>query len=45
MKHRSTATTKTREVSRLERELAQLRDEKLGPQDEVLALLERPKGR
>ncbi len=45
MKHRSTATTKTREVSRLERELAQLREEKHGPQDEVLALLERPKGR
>jgi lipopolysaccharide assembly protein A len=45
MKHRTTATTKTREVSRLERELAQLREEKHGPQDEVLALLERPKGR
>ncbi len=45
MKHRSTASSKTREVSRLERELAQLREEKLGPQDEVLALLERPKGR
>jgi lipopolysaccharide assembly protein A len=45
MKHRSTASTKTREVSRLERELAQLREEKLGPQDDVLALLERPKGR
>jgi lipopolysaccharide assembly protein A len=44
-KHRSTAATKTREVSRLERELAQLRDEKHGPQDDVLALLERPKGR
>lgn len=44
-KHRSTASSKTREVSRLERELAQLREEKLGPQDEVLALLDRPKGR
>lgn len=45
MKHRTTATTKTREVSRLERELAQLRDEKHGPQDDVLALLDRPKAR
>ena len=44
-KHRSTASSKTREVSRLERELAQLREDKLGPQDEVLALLDRPKGR
>jgi lipopolysaccharide assembly protein A len=45
MKHRSIASTKTREVSRLERELAMLREEKEGPQDEVLALLERPKAR
>ena len=44
-KHRSTATTKTREVTRLERELAVLRDEKQGPQDDIIALLERPKGR
>lgn len=45
MKHRTTATTKTREVSRLERELAALREEKQGPQDDVLALLERPRTR
>jgi lipopolysaccharide assembly protein A len=44
-KHRTTASTKTREVSRLERELAVLRDEKQGPQDDVLALLERPRPR
>lgn len=44
-KHRSTASTKTRDVTRLERELAVLRDEKQGPQDDVLALLDRPKGR
>lgn len=44
-KHRSTATTKSREVTRLERELAALRDEKQGPQDDIVALLERPKGR
>ncbi len=45
MKHRTTATTKSREVSRLERELALLREEKDGPHDDVLALLDRPKGR
>lgn len=42
---RGTATTKSREVTRLERELAALRTETSGPQDEVLALLERPQGR
>jgi len=41
---RSTASAKAREVARLERELAALRDEKRGgPQDEVLALLEQPR--
>lgn len=45
MKHRSTASSKAREVSRLERELAVLRDASSAPQDEVLTLLERPKGR
>jgi lipopolysaccharide assembly protein A len=44
-KHRSTASTKSREVARLERELAVLRDEKQGPQDDILALLDRPKAR
>ena len=38
---RSTARGKTREVSRLERELAVLRDDKAGQEDEVLALLEK----
>ena len=43
MKHRSTASKKTREVSRLERELAVLKDSTSVPKDEVLALLDRPK--
>jgi uncharacterized integral membrane protein len=43
MKHRSQAVTGSREVARLERELAQLRDAKGQVQDDVLALLERPK--
>lgn len=44
-KHRSTASTKTREVSRLERELATMRDATSLPQDDVLALLDRPKAK
>ncbi len=43
MKHRSTASVKTREVTRLERELAVLRDSSSTPRDDVLALLDRPK--
>lgn len=43
MKHRSTASIKTREVTRLERELAVLRDSAETPRDDVLALLDRPK--
>lgn len=43
MKHRSVASTKIREVSKLERELAALRDAKGQPQDEVLALLDKRK--
>lgn len=43
MKHRSLASAKTREVSKLERELAALRDAKGQPQDEVLALLDKRK--
>lgn len=39
-KHRSTATTKAREVARLEREVTKLRSVQAGPEDEVLALLE-----
>ena len=39
-KHRSTATTKSREVARLEREVSKLRATKAEPEDDVLALLE-----
>jgi len=42
-KHRAAVNTKSREVSKLERELAVLRDTKGAPRDEVLAILERPK--
>ncbi len=45
MKHRTTASTKSREVARLERELAVLRDTTTVPQDDILALLDRPKTR
>ena len=44
-KHRRTASTKTREVTKLERELAAMKDQSSLPQDDVLALLERPKSR
>jgi putative membrane protein len=43
MKHRATASTKSREAARLERELAMLRDAKGQPQDDVIALLEKKK--
>jgi putative membrane protein len=43
MKHRSTASSKTREVVRLERELAVLKDATSLPKDDILALLDRPK--
>lgn len=42
-KYRSNSSSKTREVSRLERELAVLRDTKPDPQDDVLALLDKPR--
>jgi putative membrane protein len=43
---RGQASTTSREVARLERELASMRDQKATPpQDEVLALLERPQAR
>ena len=42
-KHRSTASAKTREAARLERELAMLRDAKGQQQDDVLAILDRKK--
>ncbi|MGL4237870.1 LapA family protein [Tabrizicola sp.] len=41
MKHRSTASVKAREVARLERELAVLKDTVSVPKDDVLALLEK----
>jgi lipopolysaccharide assembly protein A len=40
-KHRVTASSKTRDVARLERELAVLRDTKPEAEDDVLALLDR----
>ncbi|THD84830.1 LapA family protein [Aliigemmobacter aestuarii] len=43
-KHRAAASTKAREVARLERELAQMRDAKGNTGgDEVLAILEQPR--
>ncbi|WP_426034414.1 lipopolysaccharide assembly protein LapA domain-containing protein [Cypionkella sp. TWP1-2-1b2] len=45
-KHRATASTKTREVTKLERELANMRDATSVPQqDEIIALLNRPKAK
>lgn len=44
-KHRRVASTKTREVSKLERELAALKNQTSLPGDDVLALLEKPKAR
>ena len=42
-KYRSASSSKTREVTRLERELAGLRDASTEPQDDVLALLDNPR--
>ena len=42
-KHRSAVMVKSREVSKLERELAVLRDSKGAQKDDVLALLDRPR--
>ena len=42
-KHRRVASTKTRQVSKLERELAALKDQTALPDDDVLALLAKPK--
>ncbi len=42
-KHRRVASTKTREVGRLERELAAMKDQTSLLDDDVLALLEKPK--
>ena len=40
-RHRATASAKTREAARLNRELAMMRDAKGAPQDDVLALLDK----
>ena len=44
-KHRKVARVQTRAVSTLERELAAMKDQTALPEDPVLALLEKPKGR
>ena len=44
-KHRRVASTKTRQVTKLERELAALKDQNSLPDDPVLALLAQPKAR
>lgn len=42
-KHRATARTKAKEVSKLERELSVMRDSNTVPQDDVIALIDGPK--
>lgn len=42
-KHRSIASRKSREVARLERELAVMKDSTSIPKDDVLAILDKPK--
>lgn len=42
-RYRRTASTKSREVSKLERELAMMKDQTSLPDDPVLALLEKPR--
>jgi uncharacterized integral membrane protein len=44
-KHRKVARVQTRAVSKLERELAAMKDQTSLPEDPVLALLEKPKPR
>ena len=44
-KYRRTASTKTRVVTKLERELAALKDQTSLPSDDVLALLDKPRAR
>jgi uncharacterized integral membrane protein len=45
MKHRSTASLKSREVLKLERELAMLRDATSLPKDDVLVMLDKVAGK
>jgi lipopolysaccharide assembly protein A len=42
-KHRVVAKGATKQVSRLERELALMRDANSVPQDDILAILDKPK--
>ena len=44
-KHRKVARVQSRVLSKLERELAAMKDQTSLPEDPVLALLEKPKGR
>lgn len=44
-KHRVVAKGATKQVSRLERELAAMRDATSVPKDEIIALLDKPKAR
>ncbi len=44
-KHRVSAKSKAREVSKLERELSVMRDASTVPQDDILALIDAPKAR
>ncbi|MGV8987948.1 MAG: LapA family protein [Cypionkella sp.] len=44
-KHRKVARVQTRAVSKLERELAAMKDQTSLPDDEVLAMLEKPRAR
>ena len=44
-KHRATARSKAREVSKLEREISVMRDSNTVPQDDILALIDGPKAR
>ncbi len=44
-RHRAAARTGARQVARLERELAVMKDSSGLPQDDILALIDKPKGR
>jgi uncharacterized integral membrane protein len=44
-KHRAVASSKTKQVSKLEREIAAMRDATSLPSDDILAILDRPKAR
>lgn len=44
-KHRAAASSKTKQVGKLEREIAAMRDATSLPKDDILALLDRPKAK